>query len=78
MLWVGNVQLQVQVGIQNVNPAAGNKGIYNKDWWPNALNLKMLSQHSNKVDPLGVEFDYKKEFAKLDYEALKRPYFSYD
>lgn len=59
-------------GDSNVNPAAGNKGTYNKDWWPNALNLKMLSQHSNKVDPLGVEFDYKKEFAKLDYEALKK------
>lgn len=55
-----------------VNPAAGNKGTYNKDWWPNQLNLKILSQHSNKVNPLGEDFDYKKEFAKLDYEALKK------
>lgn len=54
-----------------VNPAAGNKGTYNKDWWPNQLNLKILSQHSNKVNPLGEEFDYSKEFEKLDYEALK-------
>lgn len=54
-----------------VNPAAGNRGTYNKDWWPNQLNLKILSQHSNKVNPLGEEFDYKKEFEKLDYEALK-------
>ena len=55
-----------------VNPAAGNTGTYNKDWWPNQLNLKILSQHSNKVDPLGDQFDYKKEFLKLDYEALKK------
>jgi catalase-peroxidase len=54
------------------NPSATNKGTYNKDWWPNQLNLKILSQHSNKVNPLGDDFDYKKEFAKLDYEALKQ------
>ncbi len=54
------------------NPSASNKGTYNKDWWPNQLNLKILSQHSNKVDPMGEEFDYAKEFAKLDYEALKK------
>lgn len=54
------------------NPAAGNKGTYNKDWWPNQLNLKILSQHSNKVNPLGEKFDYKEEFKKLDYYALKK------
>ncbi len=54
-----------------VNPATSNKGTYNKDWWPNQLNLKILSQHSTKVDPLGEEFDYKKEFEKLDLEAIK-------
>lgn len=54
-----------------VNPTASNKGTYNKDWWPNQLNLKILSQHSNKVNPLGEKFDYEKEFNKLDYKALK-------
>jgi len=58
-------------GLGGGNPTAGNKGTYNKDWWPNQLNLKILSQHSNKVNPLGEGFDYKKEFAKLDYQALK-------
>lgn len=58
-------------GLGGGNPSAGNKGTYNKDWWPNQLNLKILSQHSNKVNPLGEKFDYKKEFAKLDYQALK-------
>lgn len=54
------------------NPAAGNKGTYNKDWWPNQLNLKMLSQHSNKVKPLGEDFNYREAFEKLDYDALKK------
>ena len=25
------------------------KGQTNRDWWPNALNLKILSQHSSMV-----------------------------
>jgi len=28
------------------------KGTSNRDWWPNSLNLKILSQHSSLVDPL--------------------------
>ncbi|MCT7639114.1 catalase/peroxidase HPI [Aliarcobacter butzleri] len=53
------------------NPMVKNGGRSNKDWWPNQLNLKILSQHSNKVNPLGSDFDYAKEFSKLDYDALK-------
>ncbi len=52
-------------GLGGGNPSAGNKGTYNKDWWPNQLNLKILSQHSNKVTPLGETFEYKEEFKKL-------------
>jgi len=57
---------------QKGNPAAGNTGTYNKDWWPNQLNLKILSQHSSKVTPMGEEFKYSQEFKKLDYAALKQ------
>ncbi|KLE04102.1 catalase/peroxidase HPI [Aliarcobacter butzleri] len=53
------------------NPMVKNGGTSNKDWWPNQLNLKILSQHSNKVNPLGNDFDYAKEFEKLNYYALK-------
>ncbi len=53
------------------NPTTKNNGTYNKDWWPNQLNLKILSQHSKKVNPMGEEFNYKKEFDKIDYKALK-------
>ncbi len=41
------------------------------DWWPNALNLDILHQHDTKTNPLGKDFDYRAEFAKLDVEALK-------
>jgi len=41
-------------------------------WWPNKLNLKILSQNSSMRDPLGESFDYAAEFAKLDFKALKK------
>jgi catalase-peroxidase len=59
-------------GLGGGNPSAGNKGTYNKDWWPNQLNLKILSQHSNKVSPMGEDFNYAEAFQELDYEALKK------
>ncbi|MCB1183964.1 catalase/peroxidase HPI [bacterium] len=52
-------------------PVAGG-GTSNRDWWPNQLNLGILHQHSALGNPLGAEFDYPKEFARLDYAALKR------
>jgi catalase-peroxidase len=44
----------------------------NRDWWPNQLDLQVLHQHSPHSNPLGERFDYAKEFASLDVEALKR------
>ncbi|MGB6407923.1 MAG: catalase/peroxidase HPI, partial [Planococcus donghaensis] len=44
----------------------------NKDWWPNMLNVNILHQHDTKTNPLGEEFDYKTEFEKLDFDALKQ------
>ena len=48
------------------------KGTSNRDWWPNNLNLKILSQHSNLVNPMDEKFSYAKEFKKLDYKKLKK------
>jgi catalase-peroxidase len=53
------------------NHAAGG-GTTNPDWWPDQLRLELLSQHSDKSDPLGANFDYAAEFRKLDYFALKK------
>jgi len=44
----------------------------NKDWWPNQLDLQVLKQPAARSTPLGEDFDYAEEFAKLDVEALKR------
>ena len=44
----------------------------NHDWWPNQLDLSVLRRHSPLSDPLGADFDYAKEFATLDLDALKR------
>ena len=48
------------------------RGRANRDWWPNQLNLKILSQNGPQVDPMGAGFDYAKAFAGLDMPALKR------
>ncbi len=43
----------------------------NRDWWPNQLNLEILDQNAQQVDPMGEEFDYAEEFQQLDYESVK-------
>ncbi len=47
-------------------------GASNMAWWPNALNLDILHQHDTKTNPLGPDFDYRKEVRKLDVAALKK------
>lgn len=47
-------------------------GTSNKDWWPNQLNLGILRQHDQKSNPMGADFDYREEFKKIDYAALKQ------
>ncbi|WP_426496183.1 catalase/peroxidase HPI [Klebsiella grimontii] len=49
--------------------AGGGTG--NRDWWPNQLRVDLLNQHSNRSNPLGENFNYREEFKKLDYSALK-------
>jgi len=44
----------------------------NRDWWPNQLDLQVLHQHSPLSDPMGGDFDYRREFETLDIEELKR------
>ena len=51
-------------------------GTTNRDWWPNQINLKILSQNSDLVSPMGKDFDYKKEFESLDLDAVKQDFFA--
>ncbi len=44
----------------------------NEDWWPHQLDLSVLHRNSPLSDPMGAGFDYAKEFATLDLEALRR------
>lgn len=44
----------------------------NKEWWPNELNLDMLSQNSQLTNPMSPGFDYKTAFCQLDYYAAKQ------
>ena len=43
----------------------------NNQWWPDALNLNILHQHDRKSNPMGEDFNYREEFKKIDYDALK-------
>ena len=47
-------------------------GMANRDWWPKGLDLTILHQHDKKSNPMGSDFDYRKEFKNLDYAALKK------
>jgi len=59
----------VMHGAMTSNSSTGQS---NKDWWPDALNLNILHQHDSKSNPLGEDFNYREEFQKLDYAALKK------
>lgn len=52
------------------------KGTSNVDWWPNQLNLKILHQNSYLINPYGPDFDYAKEFSKLDLKSVKQDLFN--
>jgi catalase-peroxidase len=42
----------------------------NQHWWPNQLNLRILTQHNPQADPMGEDFDYAAEFLSLDFDSL--------
>lgn len=51
--------------------AVAGGGTTNQDWWPNQLKVNLLRQHDVKSDPMGLDFDYKREFESLDLAAIK-------
>jgi catalase-peroxidase len=42
----------------------------NAAWWPDRLDLAVLSQNNKLVDPMGKDFNYAAEFATLDLNAV--------
>ncbi|MBH5321019.1 catalase/peroxidase HPI [Aurantiacibacter sediminis] len=46
-------------------------GRTNRDWWPDALQLDILTQQGRSADPMDEKFDYAEAFNTVDYNALK-------
>jgi catalase-peroxidase len=72
-------KVQTDSTSESENPAipspeahTGHRPRTNRDWWPNQVDLSVLNKPSKDSDPLGEDFDYKAEFAKLDVQEVKR------
>ena len=61
----------VMHGAVAVEGKSAPRGRSNRDWWPNALNVGILRQHSSMSDPMGAGFSYAEAFKTLDIEALR-------
>ncbi|WP_425393114.1 catalase/peroxidase HPI [Ekhidna sp.] len=46
-------------------------GTTDKHWWPNSLNLDILSQHDSKTNPYDEDYDYREAVKDLDYDAIQ-------
>ncbi len=46
-------------------------GRTNRDWWPDAIQLDILTENGRSANPYGEDFDYAEAFNALDYNALK-------
>jgi catalase-peroxidase len=53
-------------------PHTPHAGPSNRDWWPNALDLKILQQSHPSADPMDKDFNYAEEFKTLDLDALRK------
>ncbi|MXP08792.1 catalase/peroxidase HPI [Pseudoblastomonas halimionae] len=47
-------------------------GRTNRDWWPDSLDLSILTADGRSADPMDPGFDYAEAFNALDYKALKQ------
>ena len=68
-------QAKCPFGHGTTNQSAGN-GTRNRDWWPNQLKLNILRYNSSLSNPMESDFDYAKEFQKLDLKAVKQDLFA--
>ncbi|MUM35652.1 catalase-peroxidase, partial [Mycobacterium sp. CBMA361] len=50
------------------------EGGSNRDWWPNAVNLKILQKNPPAVDPTDEGYDYREAVKTLDFEAFERDF----
>ena len=50
------------------------EGGSNRDWWPNAVNLKILQKNPPAIDPTDQGYDYREAVKTLDFEAFERDF----
>ena len=57
----------------NQMPHGANTSVHDSvmGWWPETLNLDILSQHDKKTNPNDCDFNYREAFKSLDLEAVK-------
>jgi catalase-peroxidase len=48
------------------------EGGSNRDWWPNAVNLKVLQKNPDVIDPMDPGYDYRTVVQTLDVDDLTR------
>jgi catalase-peroxidase len=60
---------------ENKCPVTGSannlKGTYPKEWWPDQLDLSLLTKPSQQSNPMDPDFDYVSEFESLDLTEVK-------
>ncbi|GGF35278.1 catalase/peroxidase HPI [Williamsia phyllosphaerae] len=47
------------------------EGSSSRDWWPEALNLRILQKNPAVANPMGEDFDYAAAFTSLDLAEVK-------
>jgi catalase-peroxidase len=69
------------IGEAQTEPAASGcpikppvEGGSNRDWWPNAVNLKILQKNPPAIDPTDEGYDYREAVKSLDFEAFERDF----
>ncbi len=55
-----------------INPPV--EGGSNRDWWPNAVNLKILQKDPDIIDPMDEGFDYAEAVQTIDFDELARDF----
>ena len=58
--------------VPHAGMTSASRGTSNREWWPDQLNLNILHQHAPASNPMDPDFDYAKEFKKLDLAAVKK------
>jgi len=66
-----SISIALSSAVVTVSAFADTDAKTNQFWWPEQLNLAPLRQHSAESNPYGADYNYAKEFAKLDLAVLK-------